>query len=69
MGLSGGKKNKIKYISAYRSEKITTFTNLAEVESIETNGDTGKNKMNFSGVANKLRIFRLQMQNQGLCKV
>lgn len=53
--ISGGKLNQIKYIAAYQSAPVTAITHVAEVESIEPYGDTGKYKVNFKGSAKPIK--------------
>lgn len=49
--LAAGSIPKIKYIAAYRSAPISAITHLAEVESIELYGESGKYRLNFKSPA------------------
>ncbi len=49
--IAAGSIPKIKYVAAYRSAPISAITHLAEVESIELYGDSGKYLLNFKAPA------------------
>ena len=49
--LAAGSIPKIKYIAAYRSAPTSAITHLAEVDSIELYGDSGKYLLNFKSPA------------------
>jgi hypothetical protein len=49
--IAAGSIPNIKYIAAYRSAPISAITHLAEVESIELYGESGKYRLNFKSPA------------------
>jgi hypothetical protein len=53
--IAGGKLNQIKYIAAYQSAPTTAITHVAEVDSIEPYGNTGKYKVNFKAPAKEIK--------------
>jgi len=52
--IAGGMLNKIKYIAAYQVAPISAITHYAEVASIESIGEEGKYRLNFTSPAQKL---------------
>jgi len=52
--IAAGSIPKIRHIAAYRSAPISAITHIAEVESIEPYGETGKYKINFKSPATEI---------------
>ena len=64
--ISAGKLKDIKYIAAYQTAPISAITHYAEVDSIESYGDEGKYKLNFSAPAVKIGPINYGNAKQGL---
>lgn len=64
--ISAGKLKDIKYIAAYQTAPISAITHYAEVDSIESYGDEGKYKLNFSAPAVRIGPINYGNAKQGL---
>lgn len=58
--IAAGSIPKIKHIAVYRSAPVSAITHLAEVESIEPYGETGKYKINFKAAAVEISPVRYE---------